>query len=88
MKLLTLLGAALVAAAPAPALAQRTPTYATAMATQICLNMREGMTANDAATKAIKVLFPVFGRDLARDGFEYSARLIVAERIILCPDLK
>ncbi len=95
MKLVTLLGAAVVAAAPAQAfahhdhtIAQGSPLYAKAMATQICVYMRQGMTHKQAADRTIKELFPVFGADLARAGFDYSARQVVAERLVLCGELQ
>lgn len=89
MKLLTLLGALVVTASPVHALAQEsTPGYARAIAFEICRNMRDGMSATTAGTKAIETMFPVYGNDMKRDGFSRAAHLIVAERIILCSELK
>lgn len=87
MKLISLLGAAMLATAPAPAVAQGTSLYAKAFAWQICTYMRQGMTHNQASQRAIKELFPVFGHDLARAGYDYAARQVVAERLILCGEL-
>lgn len=88
MKLITLLGAAALAATPAPVLAQSTPAYAKAIAAQTCRYMREGMEVNDAGRKALRDLFPVFGADMKRDTFDTAATLIVGERLLLCPELK
>jgi hypothetical protein len=86
MKLIALLGAAALAAAPVPAQAS-TPSYAKAVAFETCRNQRTGMTSTAAIRKAIDDLWPVYGSDITRDSSTVAARYIVAERIIICGDL-
>jgi hypothetical protein len=100
MRLTTLLGAALIAAAPAHAYAHHdhqpmqvamatssAPGYARAVAFETCRNQRAGMTSTAAIRKAIDDLWPVYGTDITRDTSTVAARYIVAERIIICGEL-
>jgi hypothetical protein len=85
MKLIALLGAAIVAATPAHA---STPAYAHAYALRFCAYQLTGMTSRDAARRAMNEIWPVHSADIIRDGAERAARYIAAERLILCGELK
>jgi hypothetical protein len=85
MRFLPLLGAALLAAAPAHA---STPLYAKAYAIRACTSEIGGMNSRDAGRKAMDDIWPIYGTDIMRDGAERAARYITAERMILCGGLK
>lgn len=86
MKALTALCAALVAALPLHA--QETPGYAKVMAYEICRQIEAGMSERSASNLVIHKFWPLFGGDIKRDGYEQSARYLVAEQMIQCGPAK
>jgi hypothetical protein len=86
MRLLTLLGAAVVAAAPAPALPSTAPAYAKFIATATCLYERTGLTSREAIRRAVDDFYPIYGDDISRDGSTVAARYMAAERARICGD--
>lgn len=94
MKLITLLGAAALATTPAHALAhhdhadqliaQGSPSYARAIAIEVCRYKQAGIPGKEAGKLAIDRLWPVYGSAMMQDGSEVAARYIVGEQMILC----
>jgi hypothetical protein len=85
MRFLPLLGAALLAAAPAHA---STPLYAKAYAIRACTFELAGMSSREAGRKAMDEIWPEYGKAITRDGTERAARFVVIERMLLCGDWK
>jgi hypothetical protein len=83
MKLIALLGAAALAAAPAPAIAQ-SPSYPQAIAVATCVYKRAGMTQRSAFRRALDELMPKYRDQIIRDGSTRASQLIVAEQYEIC----